>query len=449
MTISAVSYSADSLASLSPEQREMLMSGLSRKQLDALTHDWQFWARSDQIAPAEFSSGQKSTWLLLGGRGAGKTRSGSEQVRKWSENNPRILLVAPTPEDARDVMVEGESGILTTSPPWWRPGYNPSKKHLTWPNGARGYIRSGADPESLRGPNFHKAWADELRAWKYPQETWDNLQFALRLRGRDEVGPQAIVTTTARPIPTLKQIIADPGTVITRASTYANRAYLAESFFREITRKYAGTRLGDQELWSLMLEDTPGALWKRSLIDAARMSREKFQALVAGGQIGRTVVGVDPAVTSNDQSHETGIVTASRGAGHWSDHLFVVADASCRDAQWPNHVVAQYETHEADRVAAEKNNGGDMVESTLRVVKRSLPVRLVTASKGKRVRAEPVVALYEKGLVHHVGTFGALEDEMTTFIPDEPETLKNKANRVDALVWAGTELMFGPRFLQT
>jgi phage terminase large subunit-like protein len=438
MTTSAPRYSASSIASLPLWERKAWLESLDRAELLRVTYDWKFWARPSQLPP----EGEWIYWLILAGRGFGKTRAGAEQIIEWARDkrNRRIALVGKDPADARDVMLEGESGILTISPPWFYPKYEATKKKLTWPNGNMAWIYSGAEPEGLRGPNFHKAWCDEIRAWQYPQLAWDNLMFGLRLGDH----PQVVITTTGRRIKVLTDLIADPDTAITKGSTYDNYSNLAAPFIKRVITKYEGTRLGDQELRGLILEDVPGALWKRKWIDDARL-------IVMPPKLGRIVVGLDPAVTSTDNSHETGIVVAARGVGKLSDHCYVLADRSGHHAttEWARLAVRSFKDFEADRIVPETNNGGDLVEDSIRVVDPMVPVRQVKASRGKRGRSEPVAALYEQGKVHHVGSLGALEDEMTNFVPDDREDAESGYNRVDALTWAISDLMFGARFVQT
>lgn len=368
---------------------------------------------------------------MLAGRGFGKTRTGAEWTRQKKENCGRIALVAPTAADARDVMVEGESGILNSSPPWDRPHYQASKRRLTWKNGAIATLFSAEDPESLRGPQFAAAWADELCAWQYCAETWDMLQFGLRL-GRH---PQCCVTTTPKPIKTLKELLANPATVTTRGSTYANRAFLADGFFKNIIARYEGTRLGRQELMAELLEDVPGALWSRSVIDETRV--RDYPPLE------RVVVGVDPPATSGENADECGIVVAGRVGGEG----FVLADRSSqgdKPGEWARRVLSAYQQFSADCIVAEVNNGGEMVAEVIRQADPSLPVKSVRATRGKFLRAEPISSLYEQRRVHHVGSYPKLEDQMCEMTPDfDPDKAGYSPDRLDALVWAMTDLLTG------
>lgn len=399
-----------------------LLARLTDAEAEEALYDWPLWARPNQLAPA----GDWSTWLLLAGRGFGKTRTGAEFVRAEVDAGraSRVALVAPTAADARDVMVEGESGILAISPPWNRPLYEPSKRRLTWPNGAQATLYSADEPDRLRGPQQDLAWADELAAWRYP-ETWDMLMFGLRLGRR----PRVAVTTTPKPTRLIRDLIASPTTAITRGSTFDNHANLAPAFLDVIVRKYEGTRLGRQELYAEVLDDTPGALWTRAMIEAA-------QAPGAFPDMKRVVVAIDPAVTSGEQSDETGIIVAGLGV---DGIAYVLADRTCRLSPdgWASRAVIAYDDFDADRIIAEVNNGGDLVEATIRTVRRNIPYKKVHASRGKRVRAEPIAALYEQGRVKHAPGLHALEDQMVTFVPDGAE---GSPDRVDALVWALTEL---------
>jgi len=332
-------------------------------------------------------------------------------------------------------MVEGESGILAISPPWDRPRYEPSKRRLIWPNGAVATLYSADELERLRGPQHDATWCDELGSWRYP-EAWDMLMFGLRL-GTD---PRVVVTTTPRPTKLIRALIADPTTVVTRGSTYENRANLAPPFLDQIIRKYEGTRLGRQELEAELLDDVPGALWTRSIIEAAR-------ALTAPSLI-RVVVAIDPAATSTADADETGIIVAGKdGQGQG----WVLADASGRyqPTEWAKTAIAAYRAHRADRVVAEVNHGGEMVEATLRAIDPNVSFAAVRASRGKVTRAEPVSALYEQGRVHHLGTFPQLEDQMCGFVPAghgdvDRRSAGHSPDRVDALVWALTNLLLDP-----
>ena len=423
------SLHASSLASLPEPLRNRLVWSLTRKQALTIKYEWPYRARPEQLPPP----GDWRVWLLLAGRGFGKTRTGAELVRAriGAHTARRIALVAPTAADARDVMVEGESGLLAIAPPGERPLYEPSKRRLTWPNGAVATTYSADEPERLRGPQHDFAWCDELAAWRYP-EAWDMLMFGLRL-GDD---PRAVVTTTPRPNKLIRALLADPKVVVTRGRTAENRAHLAPAFLDQIVRRYEGTRLGRQELDAEILDDMPGALWQRGTIEAARVG--------ALPDLVRVVVAIDPAAASSENSDETGIVVAGRDAG---GHGYVLADASGRypPAEWARAAIAAFRANQADRIVAEVNNGGEMVEATLRTVDPNVPFRAVRASRGKAARAEPVAALYEQGRMHHLGAFAALEDQMCAFTSDfDRHAAGYSPDRVDALVWAFTDLLVEP-----
>jgi len=430
-----------SLARLSQDQRSAALAELTDAEADALLYDWEFFARTDQLPPPP-NDGETGWdyWLLLAGRGAGKTRSGAEWVRDQVKSGARhIGLIAPTAGDIRDVMIEGPSGILSVC---WRndkdiygrplglPIYEPSKRHrLTWANGAVAHGYSAEEPNRLRGPQHDRIWADEVAAWNDgdPNDAWDMAMFGLRLGA----APQAVITTTPRPIPLLRELLRSPRCVVTRAKTDANKANLAPTFLSQIVSKYEGTRLGRQELDGELIEEVEGALWTRAMIERARVA--KAPDLV------RIVVAIDPAATSGDTSALTGIVAAGVDS---NGHGYVLRDVSGRytpDA-WARRAIALYDELKADRIVAEGNQGGEMVRHTLETVRPNIPVRIVHASKGKQARAEPVSALYEQGRVSHAGAFPELEDQLCTW---EPLTGKASPDRLDAMVWALTELMVG------
>jgi phage terminase large subunit-like protein len=394
---------------------------------------WRAVGRPEQLLPPGVLW---LVWLILAGRGFGKSRTGAEAVLEWVKSGKcrRIALVGPTAGDARDVMVEGESGLLAVSAADGFPAeYEPSKRRVTWPNGAIATLYSAEEPDRLRGPQHDGAWCDELASWKNPEEPWDMLQFGLRLGE----SPQIVVTTTPRPIQLVRKLVGDPNTVVTRGSTFDNSENLASSFLATIRDKYEGTRLGRQELFAELLDDNPGALWKMKQIDDLRVVR--VPTLL------RVVVSVDPSVTSHEGSDEVGIGAAGVGMcsckGTPALHGFVLDDQGdiLSPAEWAKRVAELYLKWRADRVVAEVNNGGDLVESNLRTLGNSeISYKAVHASRGKQIRAEPVAALYEQGKVHHLGSHPKLEDEMTQW---NPLTDKRSPNRVDWLVWALTELM--------
>jgi len=397
-----------------------LLSRLSNEEAAQLRYLWEFWARPEQLAPAD----PWSIWLIKAGRGWGKTRVGAEWVRHMKDSVGRIALIGPTAADVRDVMVDGDSGIIPISPPWDKPEYQPSKRRVVWQNGSVAYMYSADEPERLRGPQHGAAWCDEAGSWRYP-DTWDMMMFGLRL-GKN---PKVAVTTTPRPTPLLRQIEKSPGVVITRGTTYENRANLAASFFQSIITKYEGTRLGRQELEGHDLDDSPGALWNRDQIDQFRIRKALDMV--------RIVVAVDPAVTSGEDSDETGIVVVGKDE---FGHAYVLEDCSVKGTpdEWGRAAVSALNRHHADRIVAEVNQGGDMVRYVLETIDKNIPVKMVRASRGKVSRAEPISALYEQGKVHHVGVFHKLEDQMCTWEPGMPSP-----DRMDALVWGMTELMMG------
>ncbi len=428
---------ADSARQLPREQLLAWLASLTNEQAQALRFDWDFWARAEQRLPA----GDWQTWLVLAGRGFGKTRIGAEAVRAWAKRFRFVNIIAATADDARDIMVEGESGILAICPPDERPVYRASKLRLEWPNGARSLIFTAAEPERLRGKQHEKLWCDEVAAWRYA-EAWDQAMMGLRLGAN----PQAVVTTTPRPIAIIRELIADPNTHVTRGSTYDNRSNLAPKFFAKVIRKYEGTRLGRQELNAELLDDNPRALWKREQIDRTRVSATPL--------LRRIVVGLDPNVKNrteanvNDELDAAGIVIAgaSDPDAQGNTHFYVLGDVSVDEGPnvWAKIALRAYRDHAADRIIGEVNNGGDMIEMVIRAVAledgfsgRNASYKSVTATRGKAIRAEPISALYEQGRVHHVGSFPLLEDEMCQF---DPLTTTKSPNRMDALVWALTEL---------
>lgn len=363
--------------------------------------------------------------MILSGRGAGKTRTGAEWVVHRAEHGPfhPIALVGQTKADVRDTMIEaGASSIMKISNPWFTPRYEPSKRRVTWPNGVIATAFSGDEPDQLRGPQHGSAWVDELAKFKYPDETWSNLEFGLRLGET----PRVVITTTPRPIPIIKRLSTEDGTILTRVSTYDNWHNLSPTFIKRVIRRYEGTRLARQELYGEIIGDVEGALWTRDMIEATRVS--KAPDLV------RIVVGVDPHASSG----ETGIIVAGLGSG---GHGYILDDRTTggKPAEWGGQVAAAYNTWMADKVVAEANHGGDMVVYTISSVDSVVgkQTKKLYASRGKRTRAEPVSALYEKGEIHHVGMFSDLEDEQCSWVQGESDS----PNRMDAMVWAITELM--------
>lgn len=429
--MSQATFGASSFRSLTLQQANAILAQLSNDELAALKWDWSFWAREAQQQPLSFRNGSKTFWLIDAGRGFGKTRTGAETVREWARSFRYVNLIGATLDDARDIMIEGESGILAICPRNERPRY--VGRELLWPSGCKSLIFTADEPERLRGKQHEKAWADELAAWRYA-ESWDQLKFGLRIGP----SPQIVITTTPRPSPIIKELLTDPDCVTSFGTTYDNRDNLAPAFFRAVIKRYEGTRLGRQELNAELLDDNPAALWQRANIEAHRITLEQLPALR------RVVVGVDPAVTSTEDSNETGIVACGlgpppKGNAVEGDHFYVVEDASLSATpdQWARAVVNVYTLRSADRVIGETNNGGDLIEALLRTVSPNLSYTKVTATRGKLIRAEPIAALYEQGRVHHVGCFPLLEDQMCEF---DPITAVKSPDRMDALVWALTAL---------
>jgi phage terminase large subunit-like protein len=412
------------------------LDGLSPRDLETLLASWDFSARDDQWPPARAQGGGAWTvWLIMGGRGAGKTRSGAEWVRGMALGLPgfshkpvgRIALVGETAADVRDVMIEGVSGLLSVHARDERPLWEPSRRRLAWPNGAMAQAFSAEDPESLRGPQFACAWLDELGKWRKPEETFDMLQFGLRLGEH----PRQVVTTTPRPAPILKRLLADARTAVTRAPTQANARNLAADFLERIVTRYAGTRLGRQELLGEMVEERADALWTRDMLETCR--RETAPPLR------RIVVAIDPPASSHARADACGIIAAGIDA---DGHVHVLEDASlsaARPAKWARVAVALYHARDADDLVAEVNQGGEMVAAVISEADAHVPVRQVRATRGKYLRAAPVAQLYEQGRVHHIGAFPALEDEMCAFGPNGLENGRSP-DRLDALVWAITAL---------
>ncbi len=420
---------------LPPQDRAALVASLDRHSQAVLGYHWPFWARPNQIAPA----GNWVYWLILAGRGFGKTRTGAELVREWVKSHQYVNLIGATAGDVRDIMVEGESGILACCPEGERPYYKKSEAKLEWPNGAITLCFSADEPERLRGKQHAKLWADELASWQYAA-AWDQAKFGLRLGER----PQAIITTTPKPKLVITDLIKDVKCVVTRGSSYENRENLAPNFFDEIVAKYEGTRLGRQELYAEILSDAPGALWTRETI--------RHQAISAAPQMRRVVVGLDPPASSEERSNEAGIVAMGLGV---DDRGYVLEDASgiMTPREWAAKSIAvlkrwggygsqdaRLKVQQAGTIVAEINQGGEMVETVIKAVDQNVPVKKVRANKGKWLRAEPVSALYEQGKVDHLGLFETLEDQMCSFVQDIDRKNDGSPDRLDALVWAATEL---------
>lgn len=392
---------------------------------------WFSLARPDQLAPADYF-----VWLLLAGRGSGKTRSGAEEI--WFEASmvpQRIAVIGPTSGDVRKTCFEGESGLLNVIPKELIKQYNRSGAGELWLTSGSYFVGySAEEPERLRGPQHHRAWCDELAAWRYLEETWDQLLFGLRLGDN----PNIIVTTTPKPVGLVRELIKAPDTMISRASTFDNAANLPKKILDKLLAKFEGTRLGRQELNAEILDDNPNALWSIGSIDDNRLG--------AHPALKRIVVAVDPPASSGPDADECGIVVAAVGMGERGhERGYVLADFSCQGLSpegWSSEVRKAYHMFRADCIVAEVNNGGDMVESVIRASDPNIPVRKVHATRGKVRRAEPVAMLYEQARVHHVGRLGQLEDQMCDFTVDfDTKIMGYSPDRVDALVWALTELM--------
>lgn len=418
--------------------------------VEDLLYDWRSWARPEQIEPP----GLWSIWLYLAGRGSGKTRSGSEWIKEQVEKGDArfIALVSQSAADARDVMVEGESGILSVYPDGKKPKYEPSKRRIVWPNGAQATIYTAEDPDQLRGPSHDTAWADEIAAFRHLDDLWSNLMLGLRL-GKS----RCFISTTPRGIKFIRGLIVrainlDPqkelqtqevypedrvkDVFVTKGSTYDNKDNLSQTFMNQIITQYEGTRLGRQELLAEILQDVEGALWNREILDKNREPEINLEDLV------RIIVAIDPTVAKAENATETGIIVMGK---HRNGHGYAISDRSLTASPdgWAKAAVQAYESYEADKIVAEKNNGGEMVSLTIRTVDASVPVTLVWASRGKLTRAEPVAALDEQGKLHIVGTMPKLEDELCIYDGEG-----DSPNRLDAYVWAATELFIGKKLNQ-
>ena len=408
---------------MSLENRQKFTTNLSDEEFQAINWFYVLNARDKQIPP----TGDWFTWLIRSGRGFGKTRSGAEWVAERARSGfKRIALIGQTKADVRDTMIEvEESSILNVSPPWFMPEYQPSKRRLVWPNGAIGTIYSGDEPGQLRGPQHDSAWVDELSKFKYPQQTWDNMELGLRL----PPDPQVLVTTTPRPIPIIKQLIADSETVDITGATYENIDNLSPQFIKRVVKRYEGTRIGKQELHGLILDDDPRALWGRELLEKTRVTEIP--------DLYKIVVAIDPAASSG----QTGIIVA--GVARIGDELHgyvlddVTAPEGAKPDVWATAAISAFHKWDANAIIAEVNNGGDMVEGVIRMVPggKYVPYEVVRATRGKYVRAEPVSALFEQLKGHMVGYYSDLEDQLCSWVPGD-----DSPDRLDAMVWAFTSL---------
>ena len=426
---------ADDLRGMGEDVAELLAQ-LDPAKAKSLIYNWHFWARPNQIAPA----GTWNTWFINAGRGFGKTRAGVEWVReKVKAGAKRIAAIAATNSDIERVMINGESGFLARC---WEgdktnrgvkmgmPVWSPTKRTLTWENGAQVQFFSAEEPERLRGPQFECAWGDELAAWNKDRDTWDMLQFCLRL-GKH---PQVCITTTPKPTKLVREILKKDSTVVTSGSTFDNSANLAAPYLATVKSQYEGTRLGRQELYAEILDEASGALWNRELLQSCEMDIP--DPVDFANTLARVVVAIDPAVTANAESDMTGIVVAGIDI---NGMCYVLEDATERYSpeQWASKANELYHKYSADRVVAERNQGGDMVRHTLQTVNEVIPIRLVHASRGKYARAEPISALYERGKVKHRRGLDELENQMVIW---EPMGSIGSPDRLDALVWALTDL---------
>lgn len=399
------------------------ITSLTTDEARRLLYNWYFWARPEQIAPA---SSAWDIWLILSGRGFGKTRTALEWCRLNLNTYERWNFIGRTASEVRDILIEGESGILRLSPDDERPVYKPSIRRLVWPNGAIAVLYSADEPDSLRGAQCEAFVADEFASWRFAEDAWMNLMLGFRLGER----PRGVVATTPKPVAQLRKIIAMPNVVMTKGSTYDNIDNLAESFIQTIIQPYEGTRMGRQELHAEMLEDREGAIWTMREIDALRVNELPV--------LKKVVVGVDPGGSVAEGANETGIIVVGCGSVDGREHAFVLDDASLvgRPDEWAREVVRMFNKWGANEVVAETNYGGDMVEFTLRTVDPNLPIKRVAAKRGKQLRAEPVAALGEQRRYHHYGQLSILEDQMTNWAPGD-----DSPDRLDAMVYAATRAM--------
>ena len=426
---------ADDLREMGQDVTDVL-SRLDPKKAEELRYNWKFWARPEQISP----EGDWNTWLILAGRGFGKSRAGTEWVREMvKQGHKRIALVTATNSDIERVAITGESGFLNSC---WKgdktykgeamglPNWSPTKRTLTWENGAQVQAFSAEEPERLRGPQFSAAYLDELCAWSKDRQTYEQLQFTLRL-GKH---PQICIATTPKPTKLIRGIIKNPKTVVTYGSTFDNSANLASSYLQAVKEQFEGTRLGRQELYAEILDESAGALWTRDMLAACEIEEE--DSVEFAKTLARVVVAVDPAVSSNADSDMTGIVVAGVDI---NGVCYVLEDATDRltPEGWASKAIDLYHKYGADRIVYERNQGGDMVRYTFKTVDETVPLKAVHASRGKYARAEPVASLYERGRVKHLRGLDELETQLVTW---EPLGSIGSPDRLDAMVWAITEL---------
>ena len=418
------------LVKLAPPALSQQISRLTEEEAEKIYYDWSLWAREDQRTP----TGDWVYWLILAGRGAGKTRTGAETVRAWARDYPLVNMIGATRHDAREIMVTGESGVLAVCPPSERPVFKRASDRLQWPNGAITQIFSAEEPDRLRGKQHMKLWLDELAAWRDP-DAFDQAMLGLRLGDK----PQAIITTTPRPTKLIKQLIDDPNAIVTRGATFDNAKFLADAFLARIVARFDGRAIGRQEFYGEIVEEAPGALWTRALIE-----RQRLPADGPATEYCEIVIGVDPPARSGAKSDECGIIAVGRTHG---GIVHVLADLTSQGetpGQWSARVAAAFRLYAANRVVAEINNGGEMVTQVLRQSDPNLPVRQVTATRGKFLRAEPIATAYERGIVFHRGIFAKLEDQLCTLTADfDSRASGYSPDRADALVWAIADLI-GP-----
>jgi phage terminase large subunit-like protein len=398
---------------------------LNAEEIEFALNSWEIWGRAEQQSPQQYK-----VWLILAGRGWGKTYTGAQWVHKlaFEQPNARFAIVGANIHEAQHIMVEGESGLTSCAFPWNEFTFIPTQQKLQWANGSIGYLCSGANPEALRGHQFHYAWCDELAKWEYAQASWDNLMLALRL-GDD---PKTLVTTTPKPLKLLSQLINDDDTFITTGSTYDNADNLATGFLATIKKQYEGSQLGEQELHGKIIKHQANALWQQNVIDDNRVYVVPNQEAIS-----RIIISVDPAVTNNSSSDETGIMVMCRDA---NDHIYLLEDLSGKyqPTDWVAKIINSYHSYQADCVIAETNMGGDLVRDMLLSHDKSLSFKAVRATRGKYIRAEPVANLYKNGLIHHVGNdFNLLEQQLVSYTQNS----KKSPDRLDALVWGVYDLL--------
>ncbi len=422
-------------------QRQAILQALDADTLIRFAYDWMIWARDDQLPPLALPDGTPwRTWLILGGRGSGKTRAGAEWIRARALGLPglaetpahRIALVGRTISQVRDIMIEGVSGLMSVHAPHERPHFEVSRNQLVWSNGAIAQMFGADDPETFRGPQFDTAWCDELTKWRTPERAWDTLQFTMRLGDC----PQVCVTTTPKGTRFLKKLMGDPQTVTSRARTVDNAKNLAPTFYADMQKRYGGTVIGRQELEGEIVDERLHGLWRRVWINQNRIE----MAAQGRPEMQRIVVAVDPPVTSNAGSDSCGIIVAGLSV---DGRAIILADRTIQGRTpdtWARAAVQAYHDFQADKLVAEVNQGGDLVVAVIQQVDPNVPVAKVYATRGKWVRAEPVAQLYAEGRVAHYGTFPELERQMCDFATDGLSDGKSP-DRLDALVWALTDLM--------